>query len=96
MDKQAPGVLTVWVDAYFPSRSPANRRFAAYSGSNPRVAFAPVVMRLTPERTSSSIIVHLRTQGVRLGRPREISSDVVERIGELQRAGLSVPATPAN
>ena len=43
------------------------------------------------ERTKAALEVK-RAQGVRLGRPREISEETIERIQELYEAGLSVAA----
>ena len=43
------------------------------------------------QRTRHELAVK-RAQGVQLGRPGEISEEVVERIGKLHEAGLSVAA----
>jgi DNA invertase Pin-like site-specific DNA recombinase len=53
--------------------------------------FAQFERRLIGQRTRDALAVK-RAQGVRLGRPREISAEVVERIGELHAAGCSVAA----
>ena len=53
--------------------------------------FAQFERRLIGQRTKDALAVK-RAQGVRLGRPREISEQTVERIEELYQAGLSVAA----
>ncbi len=53
--------------------------------------FAQFERRLIGQRTRDALAVK-RAHGVRLGRPREMSADIVERIGELYEAGLSVAA----
>ena len=53
--------------------------------------FAQFERRLIGQRTRDALAVK-RAQGVQLGRPREISEQVVERIGELHGTGLSVAA----
>ena len=53
--------------------------------------FAQFERRLIGQRTRDALAVK-RAQGVRLGRPREISEQVVERVGKLHEAGLSVAA----
>jgi len=47
--------------------------------------------RARGQRTRDALAV-TRARGVQLGRPREISEEVVERIGKLHEAGLSVAA----
>ena len=53
--------------------------------------FAQFERRLIGQRTRDALAVK-RAQGVQLGRPREISEEVVERIRELDETGLSVAA----
>jgi DNA invertase Pin-like site-specific DNA recombinase len=54
-------------------------------------AMAQLERRLIGERTKEAL-AQKRAQGVQLGRPREISEETVEKIGELYRSGLSVAA----
>jgi DNA invertase Pin-like site-specific DNA recombinase len=51
--------------------------------------FAQFERRLIGQRTKDALAVK-RAQGVRLGRPREVPVEVVERIRELHRAGYRV------
>jgi DNA invertase Pin-like site-specific DNA recombinase len=51
--------------------------------------FAQFERRLIGQRTRDALAVK-RAQGVQLGRPREISEEVVERIRNLHHTGLSV------
>ena len=53
--------------------------------------FAQFERRLIGQRTKDALAVK-RAEGVQLGRPREISTETVERIGELYQSGLSVAA----
>ena len=53
--------------------------------------FAQFERRLIGQRTRDALAVK-RAQGVQLGRPREISDQVVERIGKLHATGLTVAA----
>ena len=53
--------------------------------------FAQFERRLIGQRTRDALAVK-RAQGFQLGRPREISAEVVDRIGELHETGLSVAA----
>ena len=53
--------------------------------------FAQFERRLIGQRTRDALAVK-RAQGVQLGRPREISEQVVERIGNLHATGLTVAA----
>jgi DNA invertase Pin-like site-specific DNA recombinase len=53
--------------------------------------FAQFERRLIGQRTRDALAVK-RAQGVVLGRPREISAETVERIGDLYERGLSVAA----
>ena len=50
--------------------------------------FAQFERRLIGQRTKDALAVK-RAQGVRLGRPRKMSEDTVERIRELRRLGMS-------
>jgi DNA invertase Pin-like site-specific DNA recombinase len=54
-------------------------------------AMAQLERRLIGERTKEAL-AQKRAQGVRLGRPREISQETIDRISELHEAGLSVAA----
>ena len=51
--------------------------------------FAQFERRLIGQRTKDALAVK-RAQGVRLGRPREMSSEAVARIRELHRSGHRV------
>ena len=62
----------------------------ADDGVGPR-ACAQFERRLIGQRTKDALAVK-RAQGVRLGRPREISPETVERIEELHRRGLGAAA----
>jgi DNA invertase Pin-like site-specific DNA recombinase len=53
--------------------------------------FAQFERRLIGQRTKDALAVK-RAQGVQLGRPREMSAESVERIRELDQAGLNVAA----
>ena len=53
--------------------------------------FAQFERRLIGQRTKDALAVK-RAQGVRLGRPREMSPETVERIHELHRSGLTPTA----
>jgi len=53
--------------------------------------FAQFERRLIGQRTRDALAVK-RAQGIQLGRPRGISEEVVERVGRLHEAGLSVAA----
>jgi DNA invertase Pin-like site-specific DNA recombinase len=54
-------------------------------------AMAQLERRLIGERTKEAL-AQKRAQGVRLGRPREISQETIDRISEMYEAGLSVAA----
>jgi DNA invertase Pin-like site-specific DNA recombinase len=54
-------------------------------------AMAQMERRLIGQRTKDALAVK-RSEGVRLGRPREISEGTIERIHELFQAGHSVAA----
>ena len=51
--------------------------------------FAQFERRLIGQRTKDALAVK-KAQGVRLGRPREMSEETVERIRELRRLGMSL------
>ena len=53
--------------------------------------FAQFERRLIGQRTKDALAVK-RAQGVRLGRPREIPSEVVEQVAELHERGMSAAA----
>lgn len=77
--------LDLGVDTSTPSGEMMASVFATFA------TFAPFERRLIGQRTRDVLAVK-RAQGVQLGRPREISEEVVERIGNLHEAGVSVAA----
>ena len=54
-------------------------------------AMAQMERRLIGQRTKDALAVK-RAEGVQLGRPREMSKETVDRIGELYQSGLTVAA----
>jgi DNA invertase Pin-like site-specific DNA recombinase len=54
-------------------------------------AFAEYERRLIGQRTADALAVR-RSQGVQLGRPREVPAAVIDRVQELRSSGLSVAA----
>ena len=54
-------------------------------------AMAQLERRLIGERTRTALAIK-RSQGVRLGRPREVSEETVEKIQYLYESGVSVAA----
>ena len=59
--------------------------------ANVLATFAQFERRLIGQRTKDALAVK-KANGVRLGRPREICSETVERIEELHERGLSAAA----